>query len=120
MVFITFPTKTTSEEESLLKKYEKLDRKRNALIEASKPESETESKVAAKPVEVKDAKKVIDLLKQKGALPQIVNNSEKKSEFKRKIPVNHTSSSKKVKITDTKQADEVREAEDVAYDDLFD
>lgn len=113
MVFISFPANTTSDEENLLKKYEKLDKKKKSLEQASKPEPQVISKDLEKPLEAKDAKKVIEKLKQKGALPQIIN-SGKKQEFKRKLPANGVPK-KQPKI----QIDEARQ-EVVSYeDDLF-
>lgn len=86
MVFISFPTSTTSEEETLLKKYEKLDKKRKSLENSSKPEPEVIATTNSKPVEAMDAKKVIEKLKMTGQLPQIMNSAGRKTEFKRKLP----------------------------------
>ena len=91
MVFISFPASLTSEEEFLLKKYEKLDKKRK-----SKQVTKVEPEIVAdnvKPLEVQNAKDVIAKLKKSGQLPVIQAN--KKSEFKRKQPgavVNKTNS----------------------------
>lgn len=93
MVFISFPTSTTSEEELLVKKYEKLEKKRKSLQKAAKPAPEIVTTTNNKPLEAKDAKKVIEKLKKTGQLPQIVINSGRKSEFKRKIPQSITGSS---------------------------
>lgn len=114
MVFISFPNSTTSEEENLLKKYEKLEKKKASLIKAAKPEPEVVATTSNKPLEVKDAKQVIEKLKRTGQLPQIQINSGRKSEFKRKIPQSAASSANKsAQITD-----ESREV--VSYeDDLF-
>lgn len=113
MVFISFPVSTTSEEENLLKKYEKLEKKRKALEKAIKPEPEVVAQTNSKPVEAIDAKKVIERLKRSGQLPQIINTS-KKSEFKRKIPQTSASANKQAR-----QAEE-ESREVVSYeDDLF-
>lgn len=115
MVFISFPTSTTSEEETLLKKYEKLEKKRNALEKSIKPEPEVVAQTNSKPVEAKDAKKVIERLKKTGQLPQIINTA-KKSEFKRKIPQASSSSANKTpRVTE----DEAREVVSYDDDDLF-
>lgn len=110
MVFISFPSSTTSEEETLLKKYEKLEKKRKSLEKAAKPEPEVVATTSNKPLEAKDAKLVIEKLKKTGQLPQIVN-SNRKSEFKRKIPQTPASTSNK----QPKLVDESREV--VSYDD---
>lgn len=112
MVFISFPSDTTSEEENLLKKYEKLERKRKAIRAAQKPEVEVEKSVKPnKAMEAIDAKLVIEQLKKKGALPQIINSGQKR-EFKRKMPAN---SIKKPKVV------EEEKREEISYDDdLFD
>lgn len=114
MVFISFPTSTTSEEEALLKKYDKLDKKKRSLEKAAKPEPEVVAISNNKPPEAKDAKKVIERLKKMGQLPQITN-SGRKSEFKRKIPqIAATSSANK----QPKLEDDSREV--ISYeDDLF-
>lgn len=109
MVFISFPTNTTSEEENLIKKYEKLDKKRKSLEQAEKPEPEIVSKNFDKPIEAKDAKKVIERLKKKGALPQI--SSGRKQEFKRKAS-QYVVPKKVVKV-------EEEEEEQICYDDVF-
>lgn len=106
MVFISFPNSTTSEEETLLKKYEKLEKKRKSLEKATKPEPEVVAITNNKPPEAKDAKKVIEKLKKTGQLPII--NTGKKSEFKRKLPQNSANKQPKV-------ADDSREV--VSYDD---
>jgi len=114
MVFISFPTSTTSEEESLLKKYEKLERKRKSLEKVAKTEPEVVATTNNKPLEAKDAKKVIEKLKKMGQLPQIMNTG-RKSEFKRKIPQNSLPSLPKKTATVTEESREV-----VSYeDDLF-
>lgn len=102
MVFISFPTSTTSEEENLLKKYQKLEKKRKSLEKSAKPEPEVVATTNNKPLEVKDAKKVIEKLKKTGQLPQIIINTNKKTEFKRKIPQSSAASSanKQPKIED--------------------
>lgn len=116
MVFISFPTSTTSEEEALLKKYEKLEKKRKSLEKATKPEPEVVATTNNKPLEAKDARKVIEKLKKTGQLPQIMINSGRKSEFKRKLPSGGSSASSAAK--QAKIADESREV--VSYeDDLF-
>lgn len=110
MVFISFPSSLTNEEEALLKKYEKLDKKRKSLEKASKPEPEVVTTTNNKPLEAKDAKKVIEKLKKTGQLPMIQTN--KKSEFKRKLPQNSTANKQ------PKVEEENREV--VSYeDDLF-
>lgn len=94
----------------MLKKYEKLEKKRKNLEKANKPEPEVVATINSKPPEAKDAKKVIEKLKKTGQLPII--NTGKKSEFKRKLP--QTSSSNK----QPKVVEESREV--VTYeDDLF-
>lgn len=115
MVFISFPNSTTSEEESLIKKYEKLQKKRRSLEKAAKPKPEIVATTNNKPLEAKDAKKVIEKLKQSGQLPQIINTN-RKSEFKRKIPLNTatTSANKQSKVSDEK-----REVVSYDEDDLF-
>lgn len=110
MVFISFPTSTTSEEETLLKKYEKLEKKRKALEKAAKPEPEVVAQTSSKPVEAKDAKKVIEKLKKTGQMPLIINTS-KKSEFKRKLPL-HATPANKIKVPTDEEAREI-----VSYDD---
>lgn len=113
MVFISFPSSNTSEEDALLKKYQKLEKKRKSLEKAAKPEPEIVATTNDKPLEVKDAKKVIENLKRTGQLPQIMINTGKKSEFKRKIPQNFdTPASKQSK---NEQPEESREV--VSYDD---
>lgn len=108
MVFISFPNSNTSEEEALLKKYEKLQKKRRSLEKATKPKPEIVATTNNKPLEAKDAKKVIEKLKETGRIPQIINMN-RKSQFKRKIPA--ASASKQPKV-------EAREV--VSYeDDLF-
>lgn len=109
MVFISFPSSTTSEEENLVKKYEKLEKKRKSLEKAAKPEPEVVATTSNKPLEAKDAKKVIEKLKKMGQLPQITNTG-RKSEFKRKIPQTPASGSKQAKVSE-----EQREV--VSYDD---
>lgn len=112
MVFISFPTSTTSEEEGLLKKYEKLEKKKKSLEKAAKPEPEVVATINhGKPLEAKDAQKVIEKLKKSGQLPQILINTGKKTEFKRKIRQNIAS----------KQSDSSQESRSlVTYDeDLF-
>jgi hypothetical protein len=105
MVFISFPTNLTSEEELLLKKYEKLEKKRKSKqVTKVEPEVVTDN---IKTLEVKDAKEVIAKLKKTGQLPVIQVN--KKSEFKRKQP--NTSSVNKPSAVD----EEAREV--VSYDD---
>lgn len=86
MVFISFPTNTTNEEEALLKKYEKLEKKKSSFEKAAKPEPEVVATTHNKPLEAKDAKKVIEKLKKTGQLQNIIISNVKKSEFKRKIP----------------------------------
>lgn len=81
MVFISFPSNITSEEETLQKKYDKLEKKLR-LDQATKPEPEIVTKTDVRTVEAKDAKSVIEQLKRKGQLPQI---KSRKTEFKRKI-----------------------------------
>lgn len=108
MVFISFPPSTTSEEQSLLKKYEKLEKKRKSLDKAFKPEPEVVATTNNKPLEAKDAKKFIEKLKKAGQLPQISTN--RKSEFKRKIPQNTATKQQKVE-------DDSREV--VSYEDLL-
>lgn len=103
MVFISFPTSTTSEEETLIKKYEKLEKKKKSLEKATKPEPEIVTKTNNKPLEAKDAKTVIEKLKQTGQLPQIILKPSVKSEFKRKIPSSasaHSSASKQAKVVE--------------------
>lgn len=95
MVFISFPNSTTSEEEALLKKYEKLQKKRKSLEIAAKPKPEVVTTTSNKPLEAKDAKKVIENLKKTGRIPQIINPA-KKSEFKRKIPTNSAAKQPKI------------------------
>lgn len=112
MVFISFPTSTTSEEEGLLKKYQKLEKKRKSLEKAAKPEPEVVATTNDKPLEVKDAKKVIEKLKKTGQLPQIMSNTGRKSEFKRKIPQNFATPANK----QPKKDEESREV--VSYDDI--
>lgn len=113
MVFISFPTSTTSEEDNLVKKYQKLVKKRRALEKATKPEPEVVATTSSKPLEAKDAKKFIEKLKKSGQLP-LITNTNRKSEFKRKLPQNSASSSSK----QPKVSDESREV--VSYeDDLF-
>lgn len=118
MVFISFPPNHTSEEENLLKKYEKLAKKIASLDKASKPEPEIVATTNNKPVEAKDARKVIEKLKKTGQLSQInqLINSGKKTEFKRKIPQSslaHSSANKQARLDE-----ESREV--VSYeDDLF-
>lgn len=97
-----------------MKKYAKLEKKRKSLLKATKPEPEVVSTTNNKPLEAKDAKKVIATLKKMGQLPQIVNTS-RKSEFKRKIPQSSASSTSASK--QPKPADESREV--VSYDDDF-
>lgn len=92
-----------------MKKYEKLEKKRKSLEKANKPEPEVVATTNNRPVEAKDAKKVIEKLKKTGQLPMIQAN--KKSEFKRKIPQNAQSSANK----QPKIAEESREV--VSYDD---
>lgn len=112
MVFISFPNSTTSEEEALLKKYEKLEKKRKSLEKANKPEPEVVTSTDNRPLEAKDAKKVIEKLKKTGQLPMIQTN--RKSEFKRKLPQSAANSSNK----QPKIVEEPREV--VSYeDDLF-
>lgn len=114
MVFISFPNNTTSEEEALLKKYLKLEKKRKSLEKAAKPEPEVVATTNNKPLEAKDAKKVIEKLKKTGQLPQIIINNGRKSEFKRKVPLNNPAAVAK----HSKVLDESREV--VSYeDDLF-
>lgn len=115
MVFISFPVDTTSEEETLVKKYEKLAKKRKHLEKAAKPEPEVIAKTHNKPMEAKDAKKVIEKLKKTGQLNKIIINPGKKTEFKRKIPQQqmvHQSASK----SET-NADPEANREAVSYDD---
>lgn len=102
MVFISFPSSITSEEETLSKKYEKLARKRKALEDAAKPEPEVVTTTNNKPVEAIDAKKVIEKLKMTGQLPQIINNTGRKTEFKRKLPQNVgvSTTSKQAKVSE--------------------
>lgn len=121
MVFIKFPTSITSEEETLSKKYEKLARKRKALENAAKPEPEVVTTTNNKPVEAIDAKKVIEKLKMTGQLPQIINNTGRKTEFKRKLPQNVGTSavSKQPKISDASR-DVVSYEDDIfSTDDLM-
>jgi ribosomal protein L12E/L44/L45/RPP1/RPP2 len=107
MVFISFPTSFTSEEDFLMKKYEKLDKKRKAkLVTKVEPEVVTDN---VKPLEVQNAKDVIAKLKKTGQLPVIQSN--KKSEFKRKQPA---TAPVKTNAVDEEEAREV-----VSYDDLF-
>lgn len=107
MVFISFPASLTSEEELLLKKYEKLDKKRKSkLITKVEPEVVADN---IKPLEVQNAKDVIAKLKKTGQLPVIQAN--KKSEFKRKQP---SASVVKANAVGEEEAREV-----VSYDDLF-
>lgn len=117
MVFISFPQTTTSDEENLLKKYEKFERKKKSLEKASNPEPEVVATTNNRPLEVKDAKKVIEILKKTGQLPNIVATQQKKTEFKRKIP---TISAPSAQPSTTKQAklDEANR-EMVTYDDEF-
>ena len=108
MVFISFPSSTTSEEDTLLKKYEKLAKKRRSLEQSVKPEPEIVATSNNKPVEAKDAREVIERLKGKGRLPIITIN--KKSEFKRKAP--QSSAPKQQKLMESREV--------VSYeDDLF-
>lgn len=105
MVFISFPTSLTHEEEFLLKKYEKLDKKRK-----SKQVIKVEPEVVAdntKPLEVKNARDVIEKLKKKGQLPVIQAN--KKSEFKRKQPGGAVHKPNVVGVEETREV--------VSYDD---
>lgn len=97
MVFISFPNNTTSEEENLLKKYEKLAKKRKSLENAVKPEPQVVTTSSNKPLEAKDARIVIEKLKKTGQLPMITSN--RKSEFKRKLPQTQKAS-KQVKVDD--------------------
>lgn len=94
-----------------MKKYEKLDKKRKQLGKVHKPEPEVVTATSNRPLEAKDAKKVIEKLKKTGQLPMIQAN--KKSEFKRKIPQNLSSSQTAMKRA--KAAEESREV--VSYDD---
>lgn len=113
MVFISFPTSTTSEEEALLKKYVKLDKKRKSLEKAAKPEPEIVATTNNRPLEAKDAKIVIEKLKKIGQLPQITNTG-RKSEFKRKIPQT-TASTAKIQAKSTEESRKM-----ISYeDDLF-
>lgn len=113
MVFISFPTNTTSEEDALSKKYEKLDKKRKLLEKANKPEPEVVAVTNNRPLEAKDAKKVIETLKKTGQLPMIQAN--KKFGFKRKLPqVSANSANKQTKVEEEKR-------EVISYeDDIFD
>lgn len=115
MVFISFPNSTTSEEENLLKKYEKLEKKRKSLEKAQKPVPEVVTTTNDKPLEAKDARKLIEKLKKTGQLSKIVINNGRKSEFKRKIPQNPAGVSA---IKQPKAVEEEREA--ICYeDDIF-
>lgn len=101
----------TSEEETLLKKYDKLKRKITSLEKASQPEPSVKDADKIKPVEVRDAKQVIEDLKRTGQLTQIIQaTTQRKTEFKRKIPL--------AKAKPGPKLDEPREV--VSYeDDLF-
>lgn len=112
MVFISFPNLLTSEEEHLLKRYEKLAKKQKSLDKATKPEPEVVTTTNNRPIEAKDAKKVIEKLKKTGQLPMIQPN--KKSEFKRKLPA-ATAAAKQPKVT----MEDNREVVTYDDDDLF-
>lgn len=106
MVFISFPQTATSDEENLLKKYEKFERKKKSLEKAANPEPEVVATTNNRPLEAKDAKKVIEILKKTGQLPNIIATQNKKTEFKRKIPTVNTpsaqsSATKQAKVDET-------------------
>lgn len=116
MVFISFPHSTTSEEDSLVKKFEKLEKKRKSLEKAANPEPEVVATTNIRTTEAKDAKKVIETLKRTGQLPYIIANQNKKTEFKRKIP--RTSNAQTSANNQARLAEESREV--LSYeDDLF-
>lgn len=116
MVFISFPQSTSSEEENLLKKYEKLERKRKSLEKAANPEPEIVKTTFTRSTEAKDAKKVIEALKKSGQLPQIIANQSKKAkEFKRKIP--KSSAARSSSGGTQRESDDEQPREVVSYDD---
>lgn len=122
MVFISFPQATTSEEDNLLKKYEKFERKKKSLEKAANPEPEVVATTNNRPLEAKDAKKVIENLKKTGQLPHIIATQTKKTEFKRKIPTITTpnaqsSTAKQAKLDEAKLDEAKREM--VTYDETF-
>lgn len=115
MLFITFPQSTTSEEDNLVKKYQKYERKKKSLEKVANPEPEVVATTNNRPLEVKDAKKVIDILKKTGQLPQIRLSQTKKTEFKRKIPSVSGASAQPSSSKQAKIEDDDREL--VTYDD---
>lgn len=86
----------------MLKRYEKLTKKQKSLEKVTKPEPEVINTTNNRPLEAKDAKKVIENLKKCGQLPMIQAN--KKSEFKRKLPANVvTKKQQKAELEDSRE-----------------
>ncbi|XP_076313943.1 negative elongation factor E isoform X2 [Tachypleus tridentatus] len=86
MVYLHFPSQFTEEEEMLQKKYQKLKRKKKALLQLKTPKQEppaVQNPVKCTPEVKKDAKEVAKKLLKSGAIQAIKVENKERQGFKR-------------------------------------
>ncbi|XP_031641020.1 negative elongation factor E [Contarinia nasturtii] len=87
MVYITFPTNHTEEEQMLQAKYQKLKKKKKALQAHKAPKQETEKQLIPKrAVDARDAREVARKLFKSGAIPAIQKPQMKQDQMSFKRP----------------------------------